>query len=168
MEVESLFSEKTTPISELVKGNPDRPLREPAMVLLACLFNIFQIYSLITILPQVSVPIDPFDPFSFMNHYMLQMISGLVGWYIAFSVILLIGAGVVYFLNRRIGGAVILVISLIGLLTSFMAISITFVFTRNFATLLLGFLAPILGIIAGIWGIRAKDLSTPVATQEII
>jgi hypothetical protein len=168
MEVESLFSEKTTPISELVKGNPDRPLREPALALFACLFNVFQIYQLLTILPQVSVPADPFDPFSFMSYLMAQIISGLVGWYAAFSIILLIGAAIVYYINRRVGGAIILVISIIGILSSFLGVTLTFAYTRSLVTLVIGFLAPVFGLIAGIWAIRSKDLGSSTQTQEII
>ncbi len=166
--MESLFSEKTTPISELVKGNPERPLREPALVLVACLFNLFQIYQLLIILPQVTTAINPLDPYSLISMLIGQMISSLVGWYVAFSIILLIGAAVVYFINRRIGGAVILVISIIGLLSSFVGTTLTYVYTRSLVTLIIGFLAPIFGIIAGIWGIRTKDLSSPAPTQEII
>ena len=168
MEVESLFSEKTTPISELVKGNPDRPLREPALVLVACLFNLFQIYQLMTILPQLTAPIDPYDPFGFLSLMMMQLISGLVGWYVIFSIILLIGAALVYFINRRIGSALILVISIIGILASFMGVTLAFVYTRSLTTLILGFLAPVFGLIAGIWGIRSKDLTSPAVPQEIV
>ncbi len=168
MEVESLFSEKTTPVSELVKGNPDRPLREPALVLLACLFNIFQIYQLLLILPQLSASPDPLNPFSFFNVMMLQLISGLIGWYVTFCIILLIGAALVYFVNQRIGSALILVISIIGLLMGFMGASFTFIYTFSIIVLITGLLAPIFGLLAGIYGIRSKDARAPTEAQEVI
>lgn len=163
-----MFSEKTAPISELVKGNPERPIREPALVLVACLFNLFQIYQLSTILPQFMGIIDPGDPFSLISLIMIQLIPGLIGWYAIYSVILLIGAALVYFVNRRLGSALILVISIIGVLTSFVGVTLTFAFTRSLITLFLGFLAPAFGVIAGFWGIRSQDLSATATTQEII
>ncbi len=168
LEVERLFSEKITPVSELVEGDPDRPLREPALVLLACLFNVFQIYQLLQILSQSSVPVNPFDPFSFFNIIMQQLVSGLVGWYIAFCIILLIGAALVYFINRRIGSALILVISIIGLLVSFVGMGFTFIYTFSFISLITGLMAPILGLIAGIYGVRSKEPGTPAEPKEVI
>jgi hypothetical protein len=168
LEAERVFSEKTTPISELVKGNPDRPMREPALVLLACLFNIFQVYQLFLVLSQLSIPYDPYNPYSWMSMIMLQLISGLVGWYIAFSIILLIGAAIVYFINRRIGSALILVISIIGLLVSFVSVGFTFIYTVSFIALITGLLAPVLGLLAGIYGVRSKESSGPSESQEVI
>jgi len=166
--VERVFSEKTTPVSELVKGNPDRPMREPALVLLACLFNVFQVYQLFGVLSQLSAPIDPFDPYSFFNMVMVSLISGLVGWYLVFSIILLIGGVLVYFVNRRIGSALILVISIIGLLVSFVAVGFTFIFTYSYISLITGLMAPIIGLLAGIYGIRSKEPSSPAESQEVI
>jgi hypothetical protein len=166
MEVECVFSEKRTPISELVKGTPDRPLREPALVLLACLFNVFQIYQLSVSLTQTPI-VDPW-----MVDYWLIMVMGtvtaLIGWYVAFSIILLIGAGVVYFLNRRAGGAVILVISIIGLLVGFVSISMGFMLGMNAMRIITGFLSPIFGLIAGINGVRAEKPPMTHDAQEII
>ncbi len=167
-EIESVFSEKTTPVSQLIEGNPDRPLREPALVLLACLFNVFQIYQLFLILTQLGGTVDPLDPFSYFNILLLQLIPGLIGWYVAFCIILLIGATLVYFINRRVGSALILVISIIGLLIGFVGALFTFIFTNSFIALITGLMAPIVGMLAGIYGIRSKDSRAPAEVQEII
>ncbi|MDO8124565.1 MAG: hypothetical protein Q6364_09330, partial [Candidatus Hermodarchaeota archaeon] len=83
-----MFSEKTTPVSELVKGNPDRPIREPALVLLICLFNVFQIYQLVEM--SIQGPAFGFDPYLGMFMMMMVgMLSGLIIWYAVFSVLLL-------------------------------------------------------------------------------
>ncbi len=168
MEVEFLFSKKTTPISELVKGNPDRPIGEPSLVLLACLFNVFQIYQLLQILSQLSLAPNPFNPLPFYSLMMLQVVSSLVGWYVVFCIILLIGAGIVYFFNRRIGSALILVISIIGLLIGFVGSGLTFIYTFSFISLITGLLAPIIGLIAGINGVRSKEPKFSTESHEVI
>ena len=160
-----MFSEKTTPVSELVKGNPDRPTREPALVLLACLFNVFQVYQLMEIISQPQI----YDPYS--EWYLLMMVSTisvLVIWYVIFSVILLIGAGVVYFINRRAGGALILVISIIGFIIGFIGMSISMMFAYSIFFVVTTFLAPFSGLLAGIWGVRSEKPPTRADMQEII
>jgi len=162
-----VFSEKTTPVSELVKGNPDRPIREPALVLLTCLFNVFQIYQLVEM--SVQGPTFGFDPY--MGMFLLMMVgmlSGLIIWYAAFSVILLIGAGIIYFINRRAGGALILVISIVGFLVGFVGMAISILFAFNTLFLVTTFLTPFLGLLAGIWGVRAEKSPTTADMQEII
>jgi hypothetical protein len=167
LEAESVFSEKTTPVSELVKGNPERPIREPALVLLTCLFNVFQIYQLVEI--SIQGPSFSFDPFFGMVQLMMfGMISGLIIWYVVFSIVLLLGAGVIYFINRRAGGALILVISIIGFLIGFVGMGITIIFTFNLLFVITTFLTPFLGLLAGIWGVRAEKPPTRTDMQEII
>ena len=162
-----MFSEKTTPVSELVKGNPDRPIREPALVLLTCLFNVFQIYQLVQINTQGS-PFG-FDPyFGMLLMMMAGMLFVLIIWYAVFSFILLIGAGIIYFLNRRAGGALILVISIVGFLVGFVGMAITVMFTFDILFVVITFLNPALGLLAGIWGIRAEKPPMRADMQEII
>jgi len=167
LEAESVFSEKTTPVSELVKGNPDRPMREPALVLLTCLFNVFQIYQLVEI--SIQGPAFAFDPyFGMLQMMMVGMLSGLIIWYAVFSIILLIGAGIIYFINRRAGGALILVISIVGLLIGFVGMTISFMFSFSILLLVTTFLTPFLGLLAGIWGVRAEKPPTRADMEEII
>lgn len=160
-----MFSEKTTPVSELVKGTPDRPTREPALVILACLFNVFQVYQLL----EISTQVPTFDPY--LEWYLLMMVSTisvLVIWYVVFSVILLIGAGIIYFINRRAGGALILVISIIGFLIGFVGMGISMMFAYSILFVVTTFLAPFFGLLAGIWGVRSEKPPTTVDMQEII
>ncbi|MFX0168253.1 MAG: hypothetical protein ACFE89_02750 [Candidatus Hodarchaeota archaeon] len=160
-----MFSEKTAPISELIKGTPDRSLREPALVILACLFNGFQIYRIFQILPQLS----GYSPF---GEFFYAMIAGMLGslllWYVIYSVILLIGGAIVYLVNQRIGSAVILVISIIGLLMSFMGMSVIIIFTFNTMDAIIGLLAPIIGVITGIYGVRSQRSRSEAAVHEVI
>lgn len=156
LEAERVFSEKTTPISELVEGNPDRPQREPALALVVCLFNVYQIYHLLIALPMLAA-MDPMDPmFFWYSSMMLGVVTGLIGWYVAFCVILVIGAALIYFINRRVGGALILAISIIGILVSFVGVSFSYILTTNALSLIVGFLAPIIALIAGILGVRSE------------
>lgn len=160
-----MFSEKTTPVSELVKGNPDRPLREPAMTILACLFNFFQVYQLMEIISQAPT----YDPsFGWYQIMLVSTISVLVIWYVIFSVILLIGAGIIYFINRRAGGALILVISIIGFIIGFVGMGISMMFAYSLFFVVTTFLAPFFGLLAGIWGIRSEKPPTTTDMQEII
>ncbi len=162
-----MFSEKTTPVSELVKGNPDRPIREPALVLLICLFNVFQIYQLVEM--SIQGPAFGFDPYLGMFMMMMVgMLSGLIIWYAVFSVLLLIGAGVTYFINRRAGGALILVISIVGFLVGFVGFAISVMFAFSIFFVVTTFLTPFLGLLAGIWGVRAEKPPTRADMQEII
>jgi hypothetical protein len=161
-----LFSEKATPISQLVKGSPDRPLREPVMILLACLFNIFQIYQLVVLRSSITSPYDPF--FGWFQMMIASTVPVLIGWYIIFSGILLIGAGVIYFLNRRAGGAIVLVISIVGLLMGFVGMSISMMISYNSLFVIVSFLAPVFGLVAGIWGVRAEKPPITEDMQEII
>lgn len=160
-----MFSEKTTQVSELVKGNPDRPMREPALVILACVFNVFQIYQLIEIISQAPV----YDPmFGYFQMMMASVVSVLVIWYVVFSAILLIGAGIIYFINRRAGGALILVISIVGFLIGFVGMAISIMFTYSMFFVVTTFLAPLFGLLAGIWGVRSEKPPTTADMQEII
>ena len=162
-----MFSEKTTPVSELVKGNPDRPIREPTLVLLTCLFNVFQIYQLVELSLQGST--FTFDPYFGIYQMMLaSMLPGLIIWYAVYSIILLIGAGIIYFINRRAGGALILVISIIGFLIGFVGLTISFMFSFNLLYVVTTFLTPFLGLLAGFWGVRAEKPPTRTDMQEII
>ncbi len=160
-----MFSEKTAAVSELVKGNPDRPMREPALVILICLFNAFQIYQLVEISSQGPI-YDPF--FGIFQMMMASMLSVLIIWYAVFSLILLIGAGIIYFINRRAGGALVLVISIVGLLIGFVGMSFSLIFAYNILFVVTSFLSPCLGLLAGIWGIRAEKPPTTTDMQEII
>lgn len=162
-----MFSEKTTPVSELVKGNPDRPIREPALVLLTCIFNVFQIYQLF----EMNVQGSPFgfDPYMGMLLMMMAgMLSVLIIWYAVFSFILVIGAGIIYFINRRVGGALILVISIVGFLVGFVGMAISILFTFNILFVVITFLTPFLGLLAGIWGVRAEKPPMRADMEEII
>ncbi len=154
------------PISELVEGSPDRPLREPALVSIACLFNGFQIYQMTQILPQLA-SWDPWG-FGFYGAMMAGIVAGLIWWYIAFCIILLVGAGLVYFVNRRAGGALILVISIIGFLVGFVGLTVTFIGTFSLFSLIIGFLSPVFGLLAGISGVRGEKARTPEDVHEII
>lgn len=167
LEAENVFSEKTMPISELVEGSPDRPLREPALVSIACLFNGFQIYQMTQILPQLATW-DPWGFGFFYSSMMAGIVVGLIWWYVAFCIILLIGAGLVYFINRRAGGALILVISIIGLLVGFVGSTYTFIFTFSLLSLFIGLLSPVFGLLAGISGVRGEKARTLEDVHEII
>ncbi|MFX1300146.1 MAG: hypothetical protein ACFFAL_07325 [Promethearchaeota archaeon] len=160
-----MFSEKTTPISELVKGNPDRPTREPALVILTCLFNVFQVYQLVQIINQAPT-YDPY--FSWYLMMLVSTISVLVIWYVIFSVILLIGAGIIYFINRRAGGALILVMSIIGFIIGFVGMGISLMFAYSIFFVVTTFLAPFFSLLAGIWGVRSEKPPTTADMQEII
>jgi hypothetical protein len=161
-----MFSERSEPISELIKGNPEKPLREPALALLACCFNLYQIFELNRILAQLMnvVNLDPWLGVWYQQ-MMVGMATGLLWWNIAFSVILLIGAAIVYFLHRRVGGALILAIAIIALLVSFVSISVLF---GNILSVMTAFLSAIFSMAAGISGVRGERASTPTPVQEII
>ncbi|MFX1576537.1 MAG: hypothetical protein ACFFCF_05145 [Promethearchaeota archaeon] len=144
-----MFSEKQAPISELVKGDPEKPLREPAIALFAIMFNLFAIYQVTEILRQMLLWFDPGgDPWylSYLSMIMMMM-NTLIGAAIFYSLMLLLGAAIMRFLNRRAGAAVILVFSIFTLLISFIALSF------GGFSLIIGSL---LGILAGALGIRSK------------
>lgn len=161
-----MFSERSEPISELIKGNPEKPLREPALALLACLFNLYQILELSLALSQTTqiTYIDPLYGFWYQQ-MMVGMLTGLIWWNIAFSLVLLIGAAVVYFAHRRVGGALILVISNVALLVSFFALAMFF---GNFLVAITAFLSAVFGLASGISGVRGEKTSTSTSAQEII
>ncbi|MDO8122751.1 MAG: hypothetical protein Q6364_00005, partial [Candidatus Hermodarchaeota archaeon] len=82
--------------------------------------------------------------------------------------LLLIGAGVTYFINRRAGGALILVISIVGFLVGFVGFAISVMFAFSIFFVVTTFLTPFLGLLAGIWGVRAEKPPTRADMQEII
>ena len=168
LEKDAMFSEKKTPISELVKGIPERPMREPALVALACLFNLYQIYRIFEVLPQAAAYFSP-DPFmgGFFS-IIASMLGTLLGWYVGYSVILLIGATIVYFVNRRAGSALILVISIIGLLMSFVGIGMLFMFSLTIIDAITALFAPIIGLLSGIYGIRGQPSTGDSTSPEVI
>jgi hypothetical protein len=162
-----MFSERSEPISELVKGQPDKPIREPALALFACLLNLYQIYQLSTQFSLLSsqLPTDPY--MGWYYPYLLGLSLGLIGFAIGFTVILLVGAATIYFFRRRVGAAILLVSSIIGLLVSFAGTSMVII-SFNIFGLLVNFLSPILGLLAGIFGIRGEKTVSREAMQEII
>jgi hypothetical protein len=168
LEKDVMFSEKKTPISELIQGVPERPMREPALVALACLFNLYQIYRIFEILPQAAAYISP-DPFLGGYFTMIaSMLGTLMGWYVVYSVILLIGAAIVYFANRRAGSALILVISIIGLLMSFVGIAMLVIFSLTIVDAITALFAPIIGLLAGFYGIRSQRTTGVSTNHEVI
>jgi hypothetical protein len=101
-----VFSERTEPISELVKGKPGKPLREPVLVLFAGLLNLYQVYALSGNLAYLSSH-PPLEPEKDWFHALqLAGVLGLMGFTVAFTVMLVVGAAAIYFLNRRVGGGV--------------------------------------------------------------
>ena len=161
-----MFSERSEPISELIKGNPEKPMREPALALLACCFNLYQILELSRIIAQL-MNVTYIDPWFGMwyQQMMVGMATGLMWWNIAFSLILLTGAAIVYFLHRRAGGALILVIAIIALLVSFVSVAMLF---GNILGVMTAFLSAIFAMAAGISGVRGEGESAPTPVQEII
>ena len=144
-----MFSEKQTPVSELIRGDPEKPLREPAIALFAIVFNLFAIYQFSEMLQQMLLWMDPgLDPWM-VGYYqmMLMMVNTLAGFAIFFSLILLLGAAIMRFLHRRAGAALILVFSIFTLFVSFMGLAF-----GGFSLILGVFL----GMVAGIMGVRAK------------
>ena len=144
-----MFSEKQTPISELIKGNPEKPLREPVIALFAIVFNLFATYQFSEIINQTFLLlIDTVDPWQ--RSYMMLMamvMNTMIGVTLFYSLILLIGAAIMRFLSQRAGAALILVFSIFMLLVSFYAISL-----GGFGLILGAFL----GLTAGIMGIQKK------------
>jgi hypothetical protein len=161
-----VFSERVEPISELVKGKPQKPLREPALALFACLLNGYQVYQLSGQLAQLSSQVA--DPFmGFLYSYLLGIVVVLIGFAIAFSIILAIGAATIYFLSRRAGGGVVLGVSIVGLLVSFVGLSMVSL-SFSILGLIANFLSPIFGILAGYWGVKGEKVITREAAEEII
>ena len=146
-----MFSKKIAPVSELIKGDPDRPLREPVLAIIACLFNLYLIYDLSQGLAQSS-SIFPADPlFGFLDLIIAGIVTGLIGWYVAFSILLIIGAVVIYVINRRIGGAFLLVIAIIGFLVAFVGMGFSFIGGFSIISIIINFLSPIFTLLAGIF-----------------
>jgi hypothetical protein len=144
-----VFSEKQTPVSELIKGDPEKPLREPAIALFAIVFNLFAMYQLSEIINQTFLLIvDSVDPWhrSYMM-LMTLMMNTMIGIALFYSLFLLIGAAIMRFVSRRAGAALILVFSVFMILVSFVAISY-----GGFGLILGAFL----GLTAGILGIQSK------------
>ncbi|MDO8056106.1 MAG: hypothetical protein Q6361_04530 [Candidatus Hermodarchaeota archaeon] len=163
-----MFSEKKTPISELIQGVPERPMREPAIVALACLFNLYQIYRIFEVLPQAAAYSSP-DPFLGGYFAMIaSMLGTLLGWYLVYSVILCIGAAVVYFANRRAGSALIFAISIIGFIMGFVGIGMLIIFSLTIVDAITALFAPIIGVISGIYGIRSQRTTGDSTVHEVI
>ena len=145
----NVFSEKQTLVSELIKGDPEKPLREPVIALFAIVFNLFAIYQISEIIRQTLLWMVPGgDPWqwSYMSMMMLMM-NTMIGIALFYSLMLLIGAAIMRFVSGRAGAALILVFSIFMLLVSFVAIAF-----GGFGLLLGAFL----GLSAGIMGIRSK------------
>lgn len=165
-----MFSERSEPISELVKGNPEKPLREPALAMFACLLNLYQLFQLFKQLSELPASAGPLDPYSGLNWYyayLTGIIQGLFAFTVAFTGFLVGGVLVLYFVNRRVGGAIVLVISVLALIVGFMGIS-TVAIGFNFFSLIIYFLSPVFGILAGVYGIRGEKPASREAVQEII
>ncbi len=159
----ALFSEKSAPISELIKGEPDKPLREPALALFACVFNVYTIYQISQLLNVISIlPFNPYDPWGpgWYFQIVIIMASGVLTFSLIYTILLLIGSGVMYFLTRRAGAVLVLVVSILALLVSFMGVAY-----GGFGLLI----ASILGIFSGALGIRSvKETPQPQTVYEVI
>ncbi|MFX1509178.1 MAG: hypothetical protein ACFFBR_02630 [Promethearchaeota archaeon] len=144
-----MFSEKQTLVSELIKGDPEKPLREPAIALFAIVFNLFAIYQITEIIRQTLLWMAPGGDPWFLSYQamMLMMMSTMIGVSIFYSLMLLLGAALMRFINRRAGAALILVFSIFTLFISFIAIAF-----GGFSLLIGVFL----GLAAGVMGIRSK------------
>jgi hypothetical protein len=162
-----MFSERLEPISELVKGEPEKPLREPALALFACLLNVYQIFQLSRQLSQLSTELPPDPWMGWYYSYLLGLNLGLIGFLIGFTAILIVGAAMTYFFRRRVGAVILLVSSIVGLLVGFVGMSIV-VMNFNILGLVVNFLSPSLGLLAGIFGIRGGKPASREAVQEII
>lgn len=162
-----MFSERLEPISELIKGEPEKPLREPALALFASLLNLYQILQLSRQLSLLSSQ-PPSDPFMGGYYsYLLGLNVGLIGFLIGFTVVLLVGAATTYFFRRRVGAVILLVSSIIGLLMGFMGMSMV-IMNFNILGLIVNFLSPSLGLLAGVFGLRGGKPATRETMQEII
>ncbi|MFW9831488.1 MAG: hypothetical protein ACFFD8_06910 [Candidatus Thorarchaeota archaeon] len=155
-----MFSESKTPISELIKGNPDKPLREPALALFAIVFNLFTIYQINEMLRQMNLWYNPSDPWGWMYISIMNMMAfTITGMALFYSVMLLLGAFLMRFIHRRVGAILVLVFSVLVLLISFMALAF-----GGFGLLI----GTILGMAAGIMGVRGGKEITPRDVVEII
>jgi hypothetical protein len=150
-----MFSEKKTPVSELIVGDPEKPIRELVIALFAILFNLFSIYQLSETVRLWTIWMGV-DPWSFAFSFPLMLINTLVGVALFHSVILLIGAGISRLINRRAGAILILIFSIFVLFFSFAGLGF------GAFSLLIG---AILGMVAGIMGVRQKH---EVAERDII
>jgi hypothetical protein len=152
----------------LVKGKPGKPLREPVLVLFASLLNLYQFYALAGNLAYLSShpPLEPEK--NWFHAVQLAGVVGLMGFTIAFTVMLVVAAAAVYFLNRRVGGAFLVVISIVGLLVSFVGISSTMLNLDDVLAVLLSFLSPVCGLLAGYYGIRGEKVTARETAQEIV
>jgi hypothetical protein len=81
---------------------------------------------------------------------------------------LVMGAAAVYFLNRRVGGAFLLVISIVGLVVSVAGIWSIMLNFDDVLAVVLSFLSPVCGLLAGYYGIRGEKVIARETAQEII
>ena len=102
---------------------------------------------------------NPSDPFLW-SYYAMQslMFATLNGFTIFYSIMLLIGAAVMRFFHRRAGAVLVLVFSIFTLFISFIAIFFAFGL----------FIGTIIGMAAGIIGIRSRREERELESIEII
>jgi hypothetical protein len=163
-----VFSERTEPISELVKGKPGKPLREPVLVLFAGLLNLYQVYALSGNLAYLSSH-PPLEPEKDWFHALqLAGVLGLMGFTVAFTVMLVVGAAAIYFLNRRVGGAFLVVVSIVGLMVSVVGIWSIMLNLDDVLAVFVSFLSPVCGLLAGYYGIRGEKVTARGTAQEIV
>jgi ABC-type uncharacterized transport system permease subunit len=154
-----MFSESKVPVSELIQGDPDKPVREPVLALFAIVFNLFSIYQINEMLRQMMLWYNPSDPFMWSYYSILSLtFATLNGFTIFYSIMLLIGAAVMRFIHRRAGAVIVLVFSIFVLFVSFVAIAFAFSL----------FIGTIIGMAAGIIGIRSRREERELETVEII
>lgn len=155
-------SESSLPISELIKGDPEKPTREPALALFACIFNLYMVYELlqqVDILSRLVGTIDPNLPMGIdLSEMLLGIFSGIIIFSLVFSIILVVGAGLMYSVNRRLGAALVLAFSVVALLISFISL-------LGGIGLIMG---SMLGLFAGILGVRSKREANAETVHEII
>lgn len=163
-----MFSERVEPISELVKGRAGKPMREPVLALFAGLLNLYQLYALAGNFAYLSShpPLEPEK--NWLHAIQLAGVMGLIGFTIAFTVMLVVGAAAVYFLNRRAGGAFLLVISVAALLVSVAEIWSIMINLDDVLAVFLTFLSPVCGLLAGYYSIRGQKVIARGTEQEIV
>lgn len=162
-----MFSERMEPISELVKGKPGKSMRELVLVLFASLLNLYQLYALAGNLAYLSShpPLEPEK--DWLHATQVAGVMGLIAFTIAFTVMLVIGAATVSFLNRRVGGAFLVVVSIVGLLVSVVGIWSIMLNFDDVLAVFVSFLSPVCGLLAGYYGIRGEKVIVRGAEQEI-
>lgn len=155
-----MFSETRASVSELIKGDPDKPLREPVMALFAVVFNLFAVYQANETVRQYLLWMNPHDPiFAFLFLIVVGLVGFIIGFAVFYSVMLLIGAVIIRYVHRRGGAVLILVFSIIALLVGLSSMGFT-----SFGLLI----ASIIGFLAGIFGIRTKREVSSRDVLEII